>query len=362
MQPARFSSYRHRSTELIIGLYSERAFVDLGNKLIRLAEQAYGFRQGQALMELSQALLALPLPREYKSAARFFRGLGLRRLGEVEAGNVVLEGVATEPAHRYSARAIQSFGAVIQDSGDYQMAVKLYSEAGRYASERGRLDPATVLFTQKNIATIHGLRGDHHRAVADLERLAPLVRAVGPIHPHVYYDYLNSLAVELGNVGRLEEAARASLIAVSSPFSAVYPEWQQTFDDIASMERRASHSAVAVRQPIAGIQRVELSPSSDANNLIHLPQTAPETPETPAPKTYGARARVLNFHKWKIKTSSRAAYEGVATHQRSRMTTGQKLVRLMDLISKDETDDETIDRILEAVEQIVVKGRAEKLD
>jgi 3-hydroxyacyl-CoA dehydrogenase len=44
------------------------------------------------------------------------------------------------------------------------------------------------------------------------------------------------------------------------------------------------------------------------------------------------------------------------------MSTGEKLIRLMDLISRDETDDETIDRILEAVEQIVLNRRSEKLD
>ena len=43
------------------------------------------------------------------------------------------------------------------------------------------------------------------------------------------------------------------------------------------------------------------------------------------------------------------------------MTTGEKLIRLMDLISQDETDDATIDRILEAVEEIVLNRRGEKL-
>jgi hypothetical protein len=44
------------------------------------------------------------------------------------------------------------------------------------------------------------------------------------------------------------------------------------------------------------------------------------------------------------------------------MTTGEKLIRLMDLVSQDKTDDETIDRILRAAEQIVMKSRDEKLD
>ena len=63
-----------------------------------------------------------------------------------------------------------------------------------------------------------------------------------------------------------------------------------------------------------------------------------------------------------VKTSSRTTPEGVTAEQRRRMTTGEKLIRLMDLISQDETDDETIDRILEAVEQIVLSRRNEKLD
>ena len=44
----------------------------------------------------------------------------------------------------------------------------------------------------------------------------------------------------------------------------------------------------------------------------------------------------------------------VTVEQRLRMTTVEKLIRLMDLISHDDTDDEMIDRILEAVEEIVM--------
>lgn len=41
----------------------------------------------------------------------------------------------------------------------------------------------------------------------------------------------------------------------------------------------------------------------------------------------------------------------------SEMTIGEKLIRLMDLISHDDTDDETIDVILKAVEAIVSERR-----
>jgi hypothetical protein len=36
------------------------------------------------------------------------------------------------------------------------------------------------------------------------------------------------------------------------------------------------------------------------------------------------------------------------------MTTGDKLVRIMDLLSRDDTDDDKVDRALTAVEDIVL--------
>jgi tetratricopeptide (TPR) repeat protein len=362
--PSQAALHKQLGVQLIRGVYSESLFIDLGDKLVALAEQAYGFLQGERIEELSQALLALPLPAQYKSAARYFHALGLRRRGQLETGKLVLEGVATEPTHRYTARAIQSLGAAFQDLGDFESALKLSLEAGRRAAEKGRVDPTTALFAQKNIATIKGLNGDHRRALSDLQRLSPFVKAVGLIYPHIYYDYLNSLAVEFGELGRLEEAARASRIAVASPFAAAYPEWHETSDEIELKRQRASHSTVVVRQPIAKPHRVE-EPVCESHNLVYLPLAERPTREALVDRhQQGTRARVLNFQEWKtaIKASSCATPEGITAEQRSRMTTGEKLIRLMDLISQDETDDETIDRILEAVEQIVPNRRSEKLD
>ena len=45
------------------------------------------------------------------------------------------------------------------------------------------------------------------------------------------------------------------------------------------------------------------------------------------------------------------------SEQRRGLSAAEKLIRIMDLISNDETDDETIDCILEAVEELVLKRR-----
>ena len=357
--------HRRLSVQLIEGVCSDRLFADLGDKLIALAEQAYGLRQGESVEELSRTMLAAPLPARYKSAGRYFLALGLRRQGEHEKGNLILEGVATEPTHTYTARATQSLGAVFQDRGDLESALKLYVEAGRRAAENGRVDPTTAVFAQKNIAAMRGLTGDHRRALAELERLWPLVKTVSSIHPHLYYDFQNSVAVELGKLGRLEEAAHYSRIAVSSVFSAAYPEWRETLNEIDANRRRPSRSAVIVRREAAFSCPIEEEDVRRTQNIIHLPMADRLSQESPTERpAQVTRARVLNFRR--RKTAITASKSGMLREgggeQRTQMTTGEKLIRLMDLISQDETDDETIDRILKAVEQIVLNRRNEKLD
>jgi hypothetical protein len=69
----------------------------------------------------------------------------------------------------------------------------------------------------------------------------------------------------------------------------------------------------------------------------------------------GSPARVLDFQQWKRRVEpDYAQLSALSPEQRVEMTTGDKLIRLMDLISHDDTDDETIDVILEAVEAIVL--------
>lgn len=356
---------RHVGVQLIRGVNSKRLFTDLGDKLVALAEQAYGLRQLDRLEDLSQALLALHLPAQYTSAARYFRGLELIRRGELDSAKSVLETVAADPPHRYTARAIQSLGAIFTFRGDLESALKLHIEAGRRAAGKGSVDLLTALFVQRNIALLKSMRGDHRGALVDLERMVPLTKAVGSIHPPVYYDYLNSLAVELGEMGRLEEAAYASRIVVSSPFAIAYPEWRQTFDEIAfKQKQRPSRSAVAVRENVGSTHTVE-EYVREPGNLLRLPTIQRPTIAALVDQPWqGSRARVLNFQHWKtmVNSSSRALPQEVTAEQRSRMTTGEKLIRLMDLISQDETDDETIDRILGAVEQIVLKRRGARLD
>jgi tetratricopeptide (TPR) repeat protein len=352
---------------IVKGALSTSLFIEVGDKLLALAEHAYVMRQVEQLEELSQALFDLPLPDRYTSAARYFHGLGLIRKGKLEAAKEVLAAAAADPAHRYTARAILSLGATFFAHGDFDSALRLYSQASRVAAQ-GSADPLMALDAQKNIAVLKSGLGDHRGALADLERISSFAKAVRSIRPQTYFDYQNSLAVELGALGRLEEGARASSLALSSPFAVAYPEYRETFDEIASKQRQqnASRSAVAVRERVGGIAAIEdcVGDVEETTNLLRMPSAQYPSAGLVAGYPQSTPARVLNFQHWKTTTigSSRPLPLEVTAEQRGRMTTGEKLIRLMDLISQDETDDATIDRILEAVEQIVLKRRGAKLD
>lgn len=118
-------------------------------------------------------------------------------------------------------------------------------------TSRGCWDPRTAVGATRTVAVWKARDGSHRAALSDLEKLFSLARTVGGWHPHVYYDYLNSLAVELASNGRFTEARNASRIVLASPFAPAYPEWRETYEEISLKLPRSSRSVVAWSQPPA---------------------------------------------------------------------------------------------------------------
>ncbi|HEY3136596.1 MAG TPA: hypothetical protein VGL29_11270 [Blastocatellia bacterium] len=153
---------------------------------------------------------------------------------------------------------------------------------------------------------INGLEGNHRGAVALLETLFPLACSVRASQPHLYYDYLNSLAVELCEVERLEEARNVSKVVLASPFAPAYPEWQETREEIELKARRASRWVVAIqrseergrrpesrRQKLVGRQQTAVSKQSE--NVVALSEARREPLPTPLKQDAAAAGRVIKF-------------------------------------------------------------------
>ena len=96
------------------------------------------------------------------------------------------------------------------------------------------------------IAVVRSIQGDHKQALDDLERLFPMAQAIGKYYPAFYYEYLNSLAIELGEVGRINEVHRVCRITLASPFAAAYSEFTETHNEIEAKRTCATPLIISV--------------------------------------------------------------------------------------------------------------------
>jgi tetratricopeptide (TPR) repeat protein len=352
--------YQGIAQTLTTGFHTERILGDFATRLASIADHAYLHREFDVVGHVGQVLLKLPA-KPIKAVGQHYQALSLRKggLGDSVGAATLLQQVADSAPLLYRARAMLALGAISHDAGDDRTAISFYREVARIETRNRVFDPMTSYTASRMTAVIRSRHGDHQGAVADLERMFPLARMASSHQSYAYYDYLNTLAVELGEVGRLEQARRASEIAIASPFARAYPEWRETFDEIEAKQRRASRSVVGVRLPISEFRGTAQSVNGTRkDNVLRLPAAEPSVSAGISNRHATAPAsRVIDLQEWKatFKASTSPLREKLSSEQ---MTTGEKLIRLMDLISQDETDDETIDRILEAVEQIVLNRRS----
>ena len=219
----------------------------IGQELVAAAEFAHAFRDWVTLDRLSGMLIGFPLLSEHKGIGVYFRGLVTKRMGtgNIEESNALFQRVIGEPGQpKCKARAILSLAANAAHLQDWRSELELYVWAWRAAGSGDSYDPSTIVSSSRAIAVWKARDGSHRAALSDLEKLFPLARSVGRWHPHVYYDYLNSLAVEMANNGRLTEARNASRIVLASPFAPAYPEWRETYEEISLKLPHSSRSIV----------------------------------------------------------------------------------------------------------------------
>ena len=249
-EPTDATSHRGYYQQQICALLNHRictleGFEALGRKLVAIASQAYLARQIDAVQEATQVMLALPIAGRLENIARYYRALCRWQQGDVDNARQSLERVVEEATPQYRARALQVIGLTYQQRGEVDAALPFYVAAGRAAAD---YDLLTLAYSQQMISVVCSIHGDHARALEYLENQFPLARAVGKHYPAVYHTFLNHLAVELNEVGRVAEAEAALSIALASPFAPAYPEWSETRDEIAAKRQSASPSVVAIHR------------------------------------------------------------------------------------------------------------------
>ncbi len=258
------------------GFYQEftRNIVDpheVCNRLICQADAAQAFRQSETVWEIGQILSNFPI-KEAQVIGRYYIAWCAFRKGE-QVQNIFEEVV--EQSELYRARALWSLGAIEASKGNLTLEYKLFSESLKYAS-----DISTVTGILRGIAVVKAKEGFHKSALKDLENLLPIIRYA---EPHVYYEFLNSYAVELGEVGQIEQANKISNIALASPFAKMYPEFYETSVELRTRRGHRASNIVTVGKSV-----------KEDNVLAYQPRA-----DERVPSHVSAPAKVLSFEEWK---------------------------------------------------------------
>ena len=300
--------------QILTGVVSYEA---LGKRIIKRIELAHAFRQVEQVRELARILINIPI-KEYQLIAQYY--LVWCKCREYEYPAATLERII-EQSQTYKTQALFSRAAIEGFHGDIAKAIYFYTEALKTS-------PSVSEYVDlvRSIAVLKSTEGFHKSALKDLENLEPLIKHV---EPRLYYDFLNSYAVELGEAGYIHEARNISRIVINSPFAFAYPEWQETANDLKEPNRSL----------------VIIGPSKFVPNNV-LPMPASEHVETEQ-TSYNQPAKVFNLQRLrkkmaKGKKGKKDNGEKVFDENVDEMDDKDLLATLIQIAAKDDVDEEKL--------------------
>lgn len=254
------SKYAGFYQELLSGTVN---YAQLANRLIQVAEQSLSFRQFDIVREAGLILYNIPV-KHYQAIGCYFLAIAANDLGngDQDEARRLFELVVDTAPDSYKAKAILWLGTLAIRGNDFDSASRYFHEAVRI----GKINEAG-LQAIRGMSILKSIEGFHESAIADVEGVLPLVR-FAPLK--VRLDCLNSYAVELSEVGRLQEAESVSSLVIASPLARYYPEWQETLSDVRSKRKR--RSMVTISRP-----RIEQEEETDWEAESEVEENALQT-------------------------------------------------------------------------------------
>lgn len=233
---------------IVVTSFRERVDSEARRK-VALADYAYSLRRFDELDLHAQSLLDMPA--RYEAIGKYYLGLAAQKLGRgsLNLAQGLFEQATEHAPDCFKARSILALGSLAEYRGDIQTELKLYSEVLKSDS----LDYFSLIQTNRALAIAASREGNNAGAAKHLETFLPVAK-VSP-DPRLYFDYLNSLAVELGTLGRVEEARYYINLALRSPYALICPEYQETANELREQRREAAPVVVAVSLPARQYQR-----------------------------------------------------------------------------------------------------------
>jgi tetratricopeptide (TPR) repeat protein len=301
----------------------------LGNHILEQIKTAKAFRQVNRVQQLAKALDNIPI-KEYELIGQYYHIWCQCR--ELKFDNDALESIIGQ-TKTYKVKALSSRGTFEWYRGNNETALQFYKEALS-------LSPTASEYIElsKAVAVLKSQEGFHRSALKDLENIIPIIRYAEPI---VYYEFLNSYAVILGETGHLQEAHRISDLTLASPFALAYPEWTGTRDELnARGGYSASRSTVANK--FVGPKRLK---------VIQFPVVYQQS--KPSLHSAGFQPKQSVIVLCDYKTRMAKENQSNPTKERNKPASlEEKQLEAMRRISDPDFPSETLDKILELIDEL----------
>jgi hypothetical protein len=293
--------------------------VELGKHLTLAAETAQLMWQTDAVREYGLILSNLPV-KEYQLIGQYYLGWYAYCNGD-DVTPSLFENIF-DRSKTYKAKSLITLGALTGAKQDLESEMRYYQEALKHS------DLATSIRIARAIAIVKSKEGFHKSAIRSLESVLPILKFA---QPQIYYDSLNSFAVELGEVGRIEEANNICKVVLASPYVFAYPQWRETGADIARRGYK-SRSSVPIIQSFSEPEKIQ--------NVLYMPErnSAPVRLRTKP-------AKVLNYLDWKQKMVKDDEIPPDADE-------GDLYLRLMELIAQKDLTTWELRQVIDFVEKL----------
>jgi len=223
------------SAILKAGSTVQSSSVGLAYHLAELARQSVLLGERDSANAAGQAILELPLPSSVHSIGTYYTGL--QGNSSTEELRTTLAKLADQTAPGLRERVVLQYARTYLNSGDIKSATYYYLEAARISAH---VEALSHLQAHRLLAVCLSANGDHVGALNHLNRLRPSIENVRRIYPLEYYAYLNSLAVELGQLSRTAEAKGVISLPLSSSVSRRFPDWFETQRELDEIEAKGA--------------------------------------------------------------------------------------------------------------------------
>jgi hypothetical protein len=258
---------------ILAAIKSEREMANLGAFLVDLTRRAHIQREHSVVTALCHEIRELPLPLAIQSMATYYSLLS--DTTDLESSREKFLQIACNATPGLRERALLQAATTSSVVGDLESATHYALEAA--AAARG-VDPLTHIQALRFLAICKSIEGDHSGALADLRALWLPTQAIRRDYPADYLEYLNSLAVELGELGRIQEALSVLAIPLASSVAERFPNWLDTKREIAELDARGANSpplVFAIGSVVGPAIQLECEARAEVSNA--RPEAVPET-------------------------------------------------------------------------------------